>query len=243
MAKIVLHADSYPVGTDLRDLFPSSATAPILVTEIGATGRYYWRYATGANSLAFPAIGEEAPQYDLLLLSDMTATEVGASNIQRRMGLRFPGWSGFNINSVYEYGILFTDASTTSIIHNNTDTITTDTNPTPIPDTYAAALRFSFTGGDTVKMKAWGSVLGGLEAAEPASYVYEATTPNAIMDRAPAPTFLSASSFDRPVAYTTISLGTDGDLAPYPDPTQVVTAPTGLTVSNITATSADVDWT
>lgn len=243
MAKLVLHASMYAVGTDLRDIVNDATTSSVLVAEIGATGRRYWNYASGSNSLAFPAIGEEATQYDLLLLSDMTASEVGAPNIQRKMGLRFPGWSGFNINNLYEYGVTFTNSSTTTIAHNNNDTITTDTNPTPIPDTYAAALRFTFTGGDTVKMKAWGSDVGGLEAAEPASYVYEATTPSAVMARAPAPTFMGASSFERPVRYTTISLGTDGDLAPYPDPNQTVNTPTGLAVSNITASSADVDWT
>ena len=113
-----------------------------------------------------------------------------------------------------------------------------------LDSTLATAVRASFDGTD-FQVKAWQAPVDQLEANEAsATVVYSETTNPAFTIGGVAKPFLAYQEVaNKAFSCTGVGIGTDGDLAPFVDvPPPVITAPTNLTVSNITSNSADLDW-
>jgi len=244
MAQYVFDASKYPNGTLLSELDWVNTDNPVLdytVTEIGATGRKYWKetITTLASCMTMP---DEYTEYEVLALLDCTRTEQGNPTYHglpisygNAVGASSPD-TFFRADAYVNSGNSLTFAFTSF-----SGTLVTNTAPTGFLTTKAIASRISFnsTTGNH-KFRTWAAAVGGLEAAEPGTWNGEYTGGLSIA-RAPAtprnlgnPTYTSR--------FTSISIGTDGDAAPYPDNSVVVTAPT-LTMSNITATTATASWT
>lgn len=233
MAQYVYDANKYPVGTKLADLgcTPYGANEYV-VTEIGATGRKRW-VTNGVNWTNFNQAVLQTDNLNVLLICDFTPAEVSLTTANLVL---YPFSANTSNKGLSSFGVTVASNGTpTKVIPNGLQISSTqkDTALSGFSAANVTAIR-GFSNGTSFKSKAWQATQGGLQAAEPATWDYEATL---TITR-------SASSWittDAP-QFTAICIGTAGDAAPYPNPSQTVTTPSGLTISNITSSSADASW-
>lgn len=233
MAQFVYHADLYPVGTTLTDLGGVDGGGDFIVTEFGSTGRKYWRMESVSTANRHSTLfgGATFTDIEFLLLSNNAGTEFGNSTGDHCANI-YIDW--------FTFGWLYFNSSLqpSPVTAFNVITQTKNLALSGYSQSLTFAARIALTNSTNVTAKLWQSAIDAIEANEPASTTYEGTlnTPTAIAAKI-------GSFGGSPGGYTTISIGTDGDAAPYPQTGQTVTTPSNLSVANVTDVSADVDWT
>jgi len=244
MAQVVYSAANYPLGTSLEDLgfvrlSASTFTAEHVVGEITAGGTKYFEAVEGASGIS--ATGNQTftfdpatDEVDILVVCNFTMTDLShASGFK----VQFDGASGATAAFTIDGSDVITQ--TEWVIPGTFSTTGSNAIATDIPTTgkaFAARYHYNSTTQEA-KVRYWGAAVDGLEAAEPAIWHLTGTTSSSLTPRILMS--IQSSSGD----FSSLSYGTDGDLATFPSLTEVVTTPTNLTVSNVTDTTADVDWT
>ena len=228
MAQYVYDASLYPDGTTLADLGVPNGHL-FIVYAVGSTGRKYWRMNAFMLSADMELLPDFYTDFDILLLCNLTPAENGTTFLNTRI----------KVDGSYVGYHMYVD--TAPITYAGNLNTTKNTAPSNLVAGKAMATRFTFDSSQNMTVKVWTADVDGLEAAEPVTTNIEGTT-NVIDSQKPLLWYEDSSPFRRPTSYTTISVGTDGDAAPYPQSGQTVSAPSGLTVSNITDAAADVDW-
>lgn len=245
MAQIVYHADNYPVGTELTDLdFTKVSGTSSFIQEISAGRNLY----EGSTSQFSPGIYRKTysgeTQIELLFLANFTPSE-----LSRSYGYRYTAVVGDGMPFIYNRDDLDAEFQN-EFVGLTFDSYTYTAPSTSLPSitkAFGMRLRYNSTTRD-LKARIWGSAVDGLEAAEPAVWhhdgivsVGDAGTPWAevrLLAQVDGLTLLGKSG-----DFTTFSIGTAGDAAAYPNTSQTVTTPSTPVVSNVTDTTADVDWT
>lgn len=239
MAQVVYSASNYPLGTSLEDLgftrlSPGIFSAEHAVNEITVGGTKYFESTGGTTGNQTFTFDPATDEVDILIVCNFTMTDLShASGFK----VQFDGANGtacaFTING--------SDVITQTdwVIPGTFSTTGSNAIATDIPTTskaFAARYHYNSTTQEA-KVRYWGAAVDGLEAVEPAIWHLTGTTSSSLTPRILMS--IQSSSGD----FSSLSYGTDGDLATFPSLTEVVTTPTNLTVSNVTDTTADVDWT
>jgi len=255
MPQYVFPADAYDNGTLLSSLGWSTITNhEYQVVEIGATGRKYWNPISGTEELGdgaedyqqgmiFDSIAAST-DHEILLLGDFASTEVGADRhtFSCQVNDTIPGSGALgDDNFAPKYTLRARDSGSVDANDFNMASVQLDNVPDMTPIGQAAALRMQLVGG-LVKVWAWASAIGGLEAAEPAGETFRGTISGSIASYPTVSSLLHPIAADRSV-YSVISIGTGGDPAPYALPLQTVITPTALSVTGIDANNATLNWT
>ena len=240
MAKYVYDAKKYPDGTLLSQLDWVNTDTPVLdfvVTSIGATGRKYWMETTTPTNGAMTT-PVTYMQFELLSLVDCTRAEAGNPTNHG-----FSSSYGDNVGATDPNPIFLAKAYVNSAnamtyqIATFVGTTTSNGDPTGLSVTKAIGVRLSFNATSRVhKLKAWAADIGGLEAAEPVAWNTEIAGGKNIASAISTSNVTSGR-------FTSISIGTDGDTAPYPEDGFTLTSPSTPIISGITPTTANVDWT
>lgn len=241
MAQYVFDANKYPNGTllsalDWRNVFASGLD--FAVTEIGATGRKYWRWIQSATSINQQStMAQNETDFELLFLSDFTLAEANVSTHGFRVKVGVP--IGGAESTLYPTATASVNSSDTLAFssYNPFSSFTTIA-PTGWVASKAIGCRAQYiNSGNTVKFRFWQADIGNLQIDETSIWNVEGAWTSPTAAPPTTPTSLDYSAF------SCISVGTAGDPAPYPDPSIIITSPTNLSVSNITETSADIAWT
>ena len=258
MAKYVFDARKYPVGTLLSDLgfFVGEAGTDYIVVLTGSNPKY-WR-ATSQVTDALMSSSTLHTAYEVLL------TLQGPASYFRSITSQQPTQHGFKLHpllteiapvnqATYPNG--YADYVLGYVLSNNDKvcaeigTMTTTTNAVPSISrngTMAARMRVNSDG--TYQYKIWPQTglfpnTLSLEDSE-SSFGWNlegltgvaAGTPFAVA----TPTNFGTANADCAL-FNSISIGTDGDTAEFPDEALVLTEPT-VSVSDVTGTTATVNW-
>ena len=251
MAKYVFDARKYPVGTLLSDLgwFVSDAGDDFIVVD-PATGDFYWR-ATTVAAISIMTSPTLHTAYEILLLRYNELDDYRSSGAQLifHHGFRFHPLQtviGGTITSAdYLHGYYHTGGSE-SYAEVGGMTITASSTPI-MAKTIPMAARFQVHADGTYKYKNWGQAYAfpaeSLEVQEPNSdWTFQGSTGVAAGTAFAIPTPSNFGTDSRDGAmFNVISIGTDGDIAEYPDEALVLTEPT-VSVSDVTGTTATVNW-
>lgn len=243
MAQFVFDANKYANGTLLSQLDWVSGFTPAvdyIVTEIGATGRKYWNVTT-TTLIQYATMPDSVTDYELLLLSDFTLAEAGGS--MHGFELFFAVAAADSTTTSKPFVRAFVNGSNAIAYFAGSglvSTLSTDTAPTSWLASRAVACRHQYvTSGSTFRVRFWQAELTGLQAAEPGTWNVVGSMDTPVAAAAPTPRIYSGVVS----RFSVISIGTAGDVAPYPNAALTVTTPPTPAASNITATTADIDWT
>lgn len=243
MAKHWFDANKYPPGTSLLDLgwvANSPSTMDFVVTEIGSTGKYYWRHTFVANDnslIVWPNVYED---FELLLIMDYIQTDIIPTTGIRITPLRNASAANA-VTADPMYGFWDSSSYRTRLNQYGTGHGQTEVQAsgytTGMTRASARAIRYVSSVSGNHKARYWEFTVGDYVATEPTTWDMEVTYPS---DVASAPIIQQYNAADTCV--TIIAIGTDGESAPITAPNVVVTAPTAPTVANITDTTADLSW-
>lgn len=244
MGQYVFEASKYPVGTKLTELgWAKQTLGPgVGVPEVYeyATGRFAWRNPTLENK-AFYYLDDMPDQFEMLLLRDFTANELGHTYTGSFARIEDSG-STFSV-AQFRYLLKASDDSEIKSVPDFSGqggNTTKDIFPPTLDHDLATGMRIKMGVGLDLKAWVWGGAVGALEAAEPVDTVFEGNrgTRNASKKVLAHPVNASTT----PWMYSTISIGTDGDVAPYTAPALTVATPNAPTITNITGNSATVNF-
>lgn len=248
MAQYVFDASKYPNGTLISELeFWKSLSDPLadyVVTEIGTTGRKYWKETDTSASKSMTS-ETTLSDYEILLLMDYTKAECIGSSYHGFLHCFYTFEGGTNAPIFSRVQATLDDSNTLSYNFAkpfSTNAFTVNDTPTGLLITKAMGFRFQLSNLENLKARIWAADVGGLEAAEPVAWGAEVDLGQA----SPVPSYYNTpTSTGSPIQsrFSSISIGTDGDPAPYPNPSVVIAAaPSAPTVMNTSPTTATVDW-
>lgn len=243
MAQYVYDASKYPNGTLLSQLDWVSTASPVMdyiVTEIGATGRKFWK-GTQSTTLASMTLSDTQSDYEILALLDATRIEQGSPayhGIYIGFGQSVGSPSADTFFQTYAY--VASNNSLSYVFTPGFGTKSSDVAPTGLSTTKAVGCRFRLGGGGaSIQCRYWAANVGELEAAEPVTWGSVGDNGSNYVPKVIATPRNITTSIS---AFTSISIGTNGDSAPYPDPSVTLTVPSP-SISNVTATTATANWT
>jgi hypothetical protein len=241
MVQRVWDANKYAPGTNLSDLGWFGATWTVVEFS---PGRHYWRSWDSLEQFTPLCSYDQALQgpYEILLLSDFTANELGKAKHGVAGAVR-TGRGGNTIADRFEVCVTVAGNVNTTNKRTSYLTYTTDNNITTLTGDSAIGIRLQLDANNLgVRYKSWGSAVGGLEAAEPVSYNHIGSYEFPTYQSSPhymGVQGVGAMTEDNIVSV--ISIGTGGQPALYSNPTQPVVLPSGLTATP-THNSATLDW-
>lgn len=246
MAQYWFGADDYAVGTTLRSLGFTLNTGGLGLDEVvqisGGPKAFKLSRGLGALTVLFQTEGAVADQ-EILLVSDFAGSLLPVSSNElmgfgAAMRSQAVGGGASNKNVYRAHAQASNGSGAVFVEEGEWDSVTTDNDPI---GTWSSSLgtagRMQMI-GTAGKARVWQGTVGALDSAEPGTWDFEGTDATLTTGY---PTIYQGVGA---LYYTGIGIGTDGDAAPFgtpPDP--FVTTPTGLSVSNIGSTSADLDWT
>ncbi len=247
MAKFFFDPAAYADETDIRTL---GWQAPIGFFARTVNGIRVWKenaptfvFGTVPKNVYFNALGPIGA-FDILLIQNFgVSVHADPQLINPMLGAGL-----FNEDPLRSEALHFETFSDVPTYNPNStypaSNIVTNSIAGGLDSTVATAVRASFD-GTTWQVKAWQAPVDQLEANESSATIVHTETVNAgfLADGKVMPSFTFRPKTNFGLSLSSISVGTDGDLAPFVDvPPPVITAPTNLTVSNITSNSADLDW-
>jgi len=245
MAQVVYHSDNYPVGTELTDLdFTKVSGTSSYVQEISSGRNFYEGSGSSFSPGAYRKTYDGETQIEILFLANFTPGELG-----RSYGYKYSAGVGDNVTFTYNRNGSDSELQN-EFVGVTYDSYTYTPPATAIPSiTKAFGMRLQYNSTTrALKARTWGAAVDGLEAAEPAIWHHDgiadagsagtAWAQVQLLAQVDGFTLLGASG-----DFTTLSIGTAGDAAAYPSVSQTVTTPSTPVLSNITDTTADVDWT
>lgn len=247
MAKYVFDARKYPTGTLLSELgwWENAAGGDFICAIKGADK--YWRSTTVVAN-TFMTSKNLHTAYDILIGREGASDRFDATsgpNLTYHGNRLFPviTETGGGIPA-FKYIDAYTNIGGTYVQTVAGLTTTKDDNGYNL-NTAETATRLRVNADGTFSHRIWFPPFTGpytLVASEPATWDVEgstglaANTPFAVV----TPAIFNTAATDA-AAFTFITVGTDGDEAPWPDEALVLTPPT-VQVTNVTGTTADVSW-
>lgn len=247
MGQYWLEADSQPLSDPMSGYgFESSESNSPIVVEF-LTGRHSWdiRGAFGRKRKEVFTDTDLAASNDheILIVQDYTANEINNSSYFIGYGavVRTPD------RLVASPGLTYYAAAKTSLLTDTKlfngggfDSITKNDAPS-WSASLATAMRVQII-GTTFRARVWQAAVGGLEAAEPSTWNFEATDADLVNGYVGLYIDNDGSNQRHHVTAIGIGIGT-GNAAPFgtpPDP--YVAPPTALSTANTDATSTDASW-
>jgi len=249
MAQYVFDARKYPVGTLLSDLgwWENDAGGDFIVTA-GGIAADYWR-STELVSSSFMTSKAMYTSYEVLLVRTDQATryQYVANQILTKHGFRYyptiTQTGGGIPSSSYLNGYMDGGSYVQGTVGLGT---TKDVDPGTTAEAIPMASRIKVQTDGTYAQRTWfvtfAFPIESAEDQEPTDWNIEGSTglavdtPFAVV----TPSTTGAAGTESS-AFTYISVGTDGDVAPYPDEDLVLTPPV-VQVNDVTGTSATVSW-
>jgi hypothetical protein len=248
MAKYAFRAANYPTTTSIVDLgFAAYNVTGLQIPTVQSLGGVLaFKNNTNAaqkNAGFFSTDIPDTADFEILLLSKLPFSAIGGNRALIGGAGRFTGSSFYGLAYNYKNdaspAITKIQAVGTGTAFNS---VTTNTTITAVNNTALGfAMRISVA-GSTIRGRFWTALPENLQSSEPGTWDFVATD-SVLSDPGKVGIFWREDFTTGALMFTDIGIGTGVDSAPYPDPDQVVTTPTGLTVSNVTTDSADVDWT
>jgi hypothetical protein len=248
MAQYIFDASKYPNGTLISELeWWKSLYNPLAdyeVVEIGSTGRKYWQEVATTTSKSMTS-QTTYTDYEILLLKDFVKSENVGATYHGYGFTYFTAEGGTNVPIFSKVEAILDNANSLSYTVSkplSTNDYTKNDPPTGLLNTQAMGMRFQLSNLENIKVRTWAANVGALETDEPAVWDCEVDLGQA----SPVASYL-ATPYTAGTGYQSrfscISVGTDGDTAQYPNPSVVLAAtPSAPTVTNMSATTATVDW-
>lgn len=232
MTILTWDANKYPVGTKLQDL-GWVGTTNWTCTELGATGRKYWSAPDHPSGQKAAFDLDLRSNVEVLVACDFTANELGVAKIGLSTNIR--GSKNVTTFNPYRYEI----GSDNYHYVPTPPTYTTNNVVTGLDANKAIAIRYRLGASNDVKMKAWGSAVGGLEVNEPASWNHIGTV---ITYNFASYININDCENNSLTNYVSlISIATAGETAVFTLGDQSVVTPTNLTATP-TDTTAALGW-
>ena len=247
MAQYVFDARKYPVGTLLSDLgwWINDAGHDFEVVPYWQ-GANYWR-ATNLSVNSLMTSKTLHTEYEVLVVC--RDKKSGYRPIPTKHGFKYhptvtqvggviPDMSYLE---AYQRGYNYTQQDVSYLI-----TITKNDEPAETSESLPISTRVKVQADGTFAQKIWFKPYDdwspSVEASEPVDWNVEGTTglPANTPFAVTTPSTFGAANTDAAM-FTYISVGTDGDVAPYPDVSLVLTTPT-VQVTDVMGTSATVSW-